>query len=127
MTQEPESGTVVFVYGSLKRGYALHHLLASQVWLGRAQTEPRYCLYETGEYPGIVETSRGISVHGEVYRVSAECLRALDAAEGVEDLLYERRPICLQAPHDVLGAQAWYYLGSTAGLRECGASWPGAV
>ena len=124
MTPESECGTVVFVYGSLKRGFALHHLLASEVWLGLAQTEPRYCLYDTGAYPGIVESPRGTSVHGEVYRVSLECLRVLDAAEGVADLLYERRPICLTAPHDILQAQAWYYLRSTAGLRECGASWP---
>ncbi len=116
--------TRIFVYGSLKRGYALHHLLQSQLSLGYALTSPVYRLFDLGSYPGLVEWPDGIAVEGELYLVDPECLQALDEAEGVEDGHYARRPVSLEMPSGEQPAQAWFWLASVSGLRDCGHSWP---
>ena len=127
---------IVFVYGSLKRGYALHHLLRTAQFLGTACTQPLYRLFDLGSYPGLVEWPEGLSIHGELYAVTAENLQRLDQAEGVAEGLYARRPVLLQsAEYSALSteqqpdlwppsAEAWFWLHSTFGRRDCGNSWP---
>ena len=51
---------LIFVYGSLKRGYALHHLLASQQFHGIAVTQPLYRLFDLGSYPGLIDWPEGL-------------------------------------------------------------------
>lgn len=127
---------IVFVYGSLKRGYALHHLLRTAQFLGTASTQPLYRLFDLGSYPGLVEWPEGLSIEGELYAVTAENLQRLDAAEGVADGLYARRPVLLQSAEYTTqsahqqpapwppSAEAWFWLHSTSGQRDCGNSWP---
>jgi gamma-glutamylaminecyclotransferase len=122
--QDADSRFRIFVYGSLKKGYALHHLLESQIRLADASTRPVYRLFDLGEYPGLIEWPDGIEIFGEVYEISLACLQRLDEAEGVEDGLYARRQIQLQAQGDRLPVYAWFWLGSIGGLRNCGSSWP---
>lgn len=128
--------SVVFVYGSLKRGYALHHLLRTAQFLGPARTQPLYRLFDLGSYPGLVEWPDGREIHGELYAVTPQNLLLLDDAEGVSEGLYVRRPILLQPPERILlttapqtaesppAADAWFWLNATAGRRDCGNSWP---
>lgn len=120
--RDPQS--LIFVYGSLKRGYALHHLLEGQAFRGSATTCPLYRLFDLGSYPGLVDWPEGLSVQGEVYAVNAECLKRLDEAEGVDEGLYARRVIKLQPPFDRVETSAWFWLNKVAGLRDCGTSWP---
>lgn len=115
---------LVFVYGSLKRGYALHHLLESQPCLGNAVTRPLYRLFDLGAYPGIVEWPEGLAIRGEVYEADEDCLVALDKAEGVSDGFYARRAIQLQPPFDQLNVDAWFWLHPVPGLTDCGHEWP---
>lgn len=114
----------VFVYGSLKKGYALHHLLEDQQFLGLARTLPLYRIYDLGEYPGLIDVPDGLEIHGEVYEVSAEALERLDAAEGVSDGYYARRQIQLLPPFDQSTTHAWFWLRAVKGCRDCGVSWP---
>jgi len=116
--------TRIFVYGSLKQGHALHHLLKSQTCLGHAVTKPLYRLFDLGSYPGLVEWPEGQAVEGELYLVDGECLQALDEAEGVEDGYYARRHVSLEMTSGEDPAQAWFWLSSVHGLRNCGCSWP---
>ena len=115
---------LVFVYGSLKRGYALHAMLQGQVCPGNAVTEPLYRLFDLGSYPGLVEWPEGIAIRGEVYQVSLDCLSRLDKAEGVAERLYVRRHISLQAEFRGKHVQAWFWLGAVSGLKDCGEQWP---
>jgi gamma-glutamylcyclotransferase (GGCT)/AIG2-like uncharacterized protein YtfP len=46
--------TLVFIYGTLKRGGGNHHLLAGQEFRGPARTAPGFTLYELTGYPGMV-------------------------------------------------------------------------
>ncbi len=116
--------TLIFVYGSLKRGYALHYLLNSQKNPGAAITKPLYRLFDLGSYPGMIEWPEGLSIHGELYLVDADCLANLDEAEGVAEGYYVRREVLLEPPHENWTAQAWFWLDSVSKFRDCGSSWP---
>lgn len=122
--QSRHERTIVFVYGSLKRGYVLHHLLASQRSLGPAVTKAFYRLFDLGAYPGLIEWPEGLAVHGEAYQVDSKCLCRLDDAEGVAEGLYVRRPVLLQSPFNSEIVHAWFWLNPVNGMRDCGASWP---
>jgi gamma-glutamylcyclotransferase (GGCT)/AIG2-like uncharacterized protein YtfP len=113
---------IVFVYGSLKRGWALHHLLQSSQFLGTAMTQPLYRLFDLGHYPGLVDWPSGLSINGELYQVDADCLASLDDAEGVSEGYYARRDI--QLLHPAPAAHAWFWLGPVAGCPDCGDHWP---
>lgn len=116
--------SLIFVYGSLKRGYGLHQLLEGQVYCGTVETCPLYRIFDLGTYPGLVEWPDGVHVTGEVYQVDLECLRKLDDAEGVDQGLYARRAVKLQSPFENVEVFAWFWLNKVAGLRDCGTSWP---
>lgn len=121
---ELPSSQLVFVYGSLKRGYKLHYLLENQLSHGNAVTQPFYRLFDLGSYPGLIEWPRGFAIHGEVYQIDGDCLAQLDEAEGVAQRLYVRRRISLQTPFEGKEIHAWFWSGSVTGLRDCGAAWP---
>jgi gamma-glutamylcyclotransferase (GGCT)/AIG2-like uncharacterized protein YtfP len=116
-------GALIFVYGTLKRGGCRAGLLVGQRLLGEAETEPRYRMFDCGSYPGLIDAEAGQSIKGELCAVDAECLRALDLAEGVAEGLYARRPIRLLAPYADEIVEAYFYLPSTAGLPDCGVCW----
>lgn len=123
MVQMPAS-QLVFVYGSLKRGYGLHTLLQSQVSCGNAITQQLYRLFDLGSYPGLIEWPEGLAIRGEIYQVDTDCLVQLDEVEGVAERLYVRRRILLQTPFNAKEIHAWFWLGSVDGLRDCGTAWP---
>ena len=115
---------LVFVYGSLKRGFALHAMLQEQFCLGNAVTEALYRLFDLGSYPGLVEWPEGLAIRGEVYQVDFECLGRLDEAEGVAERQYARRKISLQAEFESSDVHAWFWLNPVQGLADCGEQWP---
>jgi gamma-glutamylcyclotransferase (GGCT)/AIG2-like uncharacterized protein YtfP len=73
----------LFVNGTLMRGLALHHNLEGATFLGAFRTAPRYRLYSIGDvHPGMFEVETGgISVAGEIYRMSDEIWRRVEAGE----------------------------------------------
>lgn len=82
----PELDTdFLFVYGALRRGFALHHHLkrlgAEFVTKGEVQAE----LFDSGKFPGARKsTEPGKTVEGEVYRLRRpeNALKVLDQVEG---------------------------------------------
>jgi gamma-glutamylaminecyclotransferase len=117
--------TLVFVYGTLMRGDCRHGALAGQEFAGEARTIAAYRMYDVGTYPALVEAADGVEIEGEVWRVSAACRARLDAVEGVDEGLYARRTIRLQPPFDTSPVEAYFYLQSTSGMRDCGSRWHG--
>jgi gamma-glutamylaminecyclotransferase len=84
------SPDLVFVYGSLKRGFGNHRLLANSEFVGTGLTEPRYRLINLGPYPAMIEsTDDPLSITGELYRIDEQTLADLDRLEG-EGVLYRR-------------------------------------
>lgn len=105
------------------RGGCRAPALARQRFLGEARTRRLYRIFDCGSYPGLVEASAGRSIHGELWQVNNKCLRVLDQMEGVDQGLYERRPIALVNPPDDRIVEAYFYLQSTNELRDCGTRW----
>ena len=78
------SKTILFVYGTLKRGGRNDFRIADQEFLGEATTAPRYRVFDLGEHPGLVhDDTDGLAVHGELFAVDERCLAELDAFEDV--------------------------------------------
>lgn len=116
--------SLIFVYGTLKRGYSNHHCMAGQEYLGAALTAPGYVLFDLGGYPGMVaDPGAAVGVSGEVWNVDDECLAGLDRLEGTAEGLYHREAVPLLAPFDDKSAEAYVYRKSVEGRRRLGGAW----
>lgn len=125
MTADPDP-TLLFVYGTLKRGASNHPVLADQTYVGDASTVPGYRLFLVADYPGMVRDpadQRG--VRGEIWSVSDNALRRLDAFEGVPERLYRRDRVPLTSPHEHLAVESYLYLRNIRGRRPIiSGAWP---
>jgi gamma-glutamylaminecyclotransferase len=116
--------TLVFVYGTLKRGCSNHAQMAGQTFVGEARTVPGFRLYDLGGYPAIValpEDRAGVT--GEVWSVDPTALQRLDRFEGVHEGLYRREPLPLQAPFAGQTVHAYVSALDVTGRREVGSTW----
>lgn len=129
---------LVFVYGTLRRGFLRHSAIADQRYLGVAFTEPKYSIFHISGFPALVEDSvSGKEIWGELYEVTLDCLSKLDEIEGVSSNLFRRQPIAL-ARYNLLNipmtkeifldltkntAEAYYYQKDVSGARDCGHCW----
>lgn len=114
--------SLLFVYGTLKRGGKYHDQLGESKFIGEARTVPGYRLFRLDGYPGMVPwpaDREGVS--GEVWEVADSALPQLDAFEGVAEGLYRREPVALQPPHHQ--ADAYLYARSIEGRPDAGAEW----
>ena len=109
----------IFVYGTLKRGFCNHALLAGAEFLGEAMTVTRYGLYlgiddyapEAEKIPYLYlhakHTEEATLVHGEVWEVSPPILQQLDRLEGHPNW-YQRTSIQVQLnSEDTMTVQAY--------------------
>lgn len=94
----------IFVYGTLRQGGGNHARLLARAPELVTSTAPGFALYDLGAFPAMLSTNTAGRVVGEVYRVTAAELRALDRLEGVPTLYY-RDAIRLTG-----GAEAFAYL-----------------
>lgn len=105
-SQESKSKqTLIFTYGTLKRGFANHYLMQdlmnenAAVFLGPYITYQPYPLV-CGPYniPYLIHLSgTGNRVKGELYSVSMEGLARLDELEGTKIGHYDRLPVEIQS------------------------------
>jgi AGZA family xanthine/uracil permease-like MFS transporter len=74
---------LLFVNGTLMRGLALHHNLEGAEFLGETRTATKYRIYSIGDrHPGMFEIEAGgVSVMGELYRLSAAILERVVEGE----------------------------------------------
>ncbi len=115
------STTVLFVYGTLKRGGRNHAFLAGQEFLGEARTLPHYRLFDAGAYPCLVEDRQaGVAVRGEAWRVDDGVFLRLDPFEEV-DHLFRRGSVWLDGRPEP--AQTYFYAGDISGMRNAGDAW----
>ena len=119
-----DSATVIFVYGTLKRGQSNHRFLSGQHFLGTALTQPLYRLFLLEGYPGMVEGSPGRAIEGELWGVEPSCLEALDRLEGTAEGLYARVPAKLAGSLPVQAVQTYLYLRDVTGKPELGSRYP---
>lgn len=74
---------VLFVNGTLMRGLALCKNLQDAEFLGTFRTAPRYRIFSINDvHPGMYEVAEGgVSVAGELYRMSDETWQKVKAGE----------------------------------------------
>jgi gamma-glutamylaminecyclotransferase len=119
--------TLVFVYGTLKRGGSNHAFLAGQIFLGEARTAPGFSLYRLGGYPGMIprKNSAAEGVTGEVWSVDEATLAKLDRLEGLAEGLYRREPVPLLPPFADRAVETYLYARSVEGAQPLGSTWTG--
>jgi gamma-glutamylaminecyclotransferase len=116
--------TLVFVYGTLKRGQNRHAALAKQQFVCAAHTAPCYRMHDCGGYPGLLEVEQdGVSIAGEIYRVDAKCLALLDEIEEVPRGLYRRARVKLEPPREFWNVQTYLYRRDVSNLADAGTCW----
>ncbi|QKR00469.1 gamma-glutamylcyclotransferase [Metallosphaera tengchongensis] len=103
----------IFVYGSLRYGFELHHYLRRSRFVGLGYAEG-FEMYNLGGYPGVVKGDG--RVWGEVYEINQETLARLDQVEGyegLEDDLYVRETTTVyfdeQRQHKLSGVYLYIY------------------
>jgi gamma-glutamylcyclotransferase (GGCT)/AIG2-like uncharacterized protein YtfP len=116
--------TLLFVYGTLKRGCCNHRLLAGQSFLGVARTVPGYSLRNLGGYPGIFpDPADRAGVAGEIWSIAPDALARLDAFEGVPEGLFRRAAIPLLAPFAAQPIETYLPSAPASGHRVVGTDW----
>ena len=104
----------LYVYGTLKSGFALNRYLKDQKFIGEASTIPGYILYDLGWFPGMKKKGNQ-SVRGELWEVDN-----FDRLDIVEGSAFRRSPIKLQSPYENIDAQTYLYTGRD--VKDCDTS-----
>lgn len=59
----------IFVYGSLMRGFRIHHWLKTAKFLGKGYMMIHYQMFSLIHFPGLVESLNCNTIWGEIYEV----------------------------------------------------------
>ena len=121
----------VFVYGTLKRGFCNHDLLAKARFVDTPVTVKLYGFYADRDVYAADEEipipylfhdpapgDAAVAVQGEIYEVSPRTLARLDVLEGHPDW-YERQRLPIQRPDGAV-TECWGYFipgPAKAGMR----------
>jgi gamma-glutamylcyclotransferase (GGCT)/AIG2-like uncharacterized protein YtfP len=116
------SKTLLFAYGTLKRGGRGHRWLARQRFVGEVATEAKYRLFDLGQYPGLVaDDAKGLAVKGELWEVDDACLAELDDYEYAPEL-YTRGRVAIQGESDPV--DTFFYNKPIPSGARSGDFWP---
>lgn len=79
---------LLFVYGSLKKGFVNNKVLEGAVYKGAATTKAKFGMFasDTGNFPRLVKTrsKNARNIHGELYEIySLELIEKIDKFEGI--------------------------------------------
>lgn len=136
---------LIFVYGTLKRGFSRNSALRTCRYLGVGRTLPQYGMYAYGGFPALVDKALAEqssiqatnSIFGELYEVDDLTLVELDKIECVDQNLFQRLDVSL----DVVTlmtlpvsrrawtsltekiAQAYFFKRDLSGAADCGSLW----
>ena len=112
---------LIFVYGSLKRGFSAEGRLDGSFQF-EASTEPTYRMYDYGGFPGVVEMDEGgYAIEGEVWEVTEDCVPLLDEYEAVDAGLYIRSTAKLVQP--LQEVMIYLYARDVSQLPDVGGVW----
>jgi len=101
--KEESFNELLFVYGSLKKGFDNHNLLNKYAKrLGKAHTVKKFAMFEDsfGNYPYLIDAPH-TKIQGELYKITrAELMERIDEFEGAPDY-YTRKRIEVKSHHGV--------------------------
>jgi len=100
---------ILFVYGTLKKGFENHHFLDGAKFLGETSTIEKYPMVNIVKaYPYLInEKGKGKFVKGEAYVIDIQILSRLDLLEGYPDH-YDRANITLLVGDATLEAITYF-------------------
>ena len=100
---------LVFVYGSLKKGFSNHPVIENSKFLGNTETVDRnFRMFSLNYFPTVAETEgEDFTIIGELYDVDTKTLQDLDRLEG-NGHLYNRKKVKVYWGLDIV--EAWMYL-----------------
>jgi len=112
----------LFVYGTLKRSCLNARRMRGAKLLGDDEAADGFRLISLGSFPTMVASEDdGAAVKGELWRVTAHHLQALDHFESVHTGMFQRREVILRSG---MPAQAYFFRGSVAGFPTVpGGAW----
>ncbi len=95
--------SILFVYGTLRRGLRLHHHMGDASYLCEARLKGQ--LYDIDYYPGLIIDPNANWVTGELFAVDDLILTRLDAVEGYDPHSptssdYLRQEVTVLKPND---------------------------
>lgn len=115
----------LFVYGTLKKGFPNHDLyMDSAEKLGNYQTLESYPLVLIGDrrVPCMIDApGEGQPIEGELYEVDDDCLKRIDALEGINQPEgYRRLKVSVRSvgKHTAVAREAYAYLISPQSAGE---------
>jgi len=110
--KQKNNKNLLFVYGSLKRGFDNHHILKDATYIKEVKTLQSYSMFvEThGQYPYLLKNRPFHQIEGELYEIeSDELWDRIDEFEGVPDY-YSRETIMVVADGEHYQAQAYFFV-----------------
>ncbi len=109
---------LVFVYGSMKKGFMNHFRLeGTAIFLGAASTLNSYAMYPDDSYkfPYVLKDKNRFPIQGELYSAGNDLLEILDIFEG-HPKYYKREKIEVKINGAIL--ESWIYFRSNSNPRS---------
>ncbi|CAN1144016.1 Putative gamma-glutamylcyclotransferase At3g02910 [Linum perenne] len=124
-TAQNDDDSVIFTYGTLKRGFPNHHLLQDLISTNDAEfisacatVQPYPLLIGPNGIPYLINVpGQGKRVKGELYRVSARGMVRVDELEGTKIGHYDRLPIRVDCGGDESSEAEAYFADCGFGER----------
>jgi gamma-glutamylaminecyclotransferase len=103
---------ILFVYGSLKKGFDNNRILNKAIYISKAQTVRKFAMYrsEEGDYPYLVKNKSLYVISGEIYKIKRkDLMKKIDLFEGSPDY-YLRESINVKTRSGNKRAFAYFYI-----------------
>jgi len=102
--------SIIFVYGSLKRGFQNQAFLEHAEFIGNAFTEEKYVMVKGPNFPFLLKQHSEFEckpISGELYKIDKKTLSSVDILEG-NGFLYNREKTVVRACYGET-FDAWIY------------------
>jgi gamma-glutamylcyclotransferase (GGCT)/AIG2-like uncharacterized protein YtfP len=89
---------LLFVYGSLKKGFCNYHYMKNAKFLNKCRTKDKFTMFNLGEYPAISEEP-SYQIEGELYEIADDDLQTLQNIDELEQYpdFYDKKIIQLDS------------------------------
>lgn len=107
---------LLFVYGSLKKGFDNNKILSKAVYVSKAETIRKFAMYKSddGNYPYLVKNKPLYRIPGEIYKIKQQDLmQKIDLFEGSPEY-YLRERINIKTRSGNKRAFAYFYIDTKA-------------
>lgn len=110
---------LVFVYGSLRKGFGNHGRLKTAEFIGYGKTVSNgWTMLDLGAFPGVVPGGK-THIFGEIYRCDRECWDGLDSLEGYPSL-YNRECVEVKSGELLYNCNMYVYQEHKRNVVESG-------